>query len=238
MVIDDFISQIEEMLKISSDDSDITRDYIWDIIDQNRALQIRRELEKGVRTWDDTVVQELPCVELELVSSSICSNVGLPDCMILRTKDRIPDPIELKQRDGIVSIGSPLITKSRFNYIDISMVPNAGSSSMMKNSIYAFILDGHIYLYRKQGLPELEYIWIRGVFEKPAQAMRFKRSLEIDSPCFDPTIDDYPISLWMWQQYIKPATFQDIAQKFSIPDDQENDSRDNRNDNVATGRKE
>jgi hypothetical protein len=234
MLIEELISQVEETFNDRSDDSVLTRDFISDLIDQQRALHIRNDLDKGFRTVDGTIIQELPCVEIELVPSSICSNVTIPNCMLMRSKLKIPNPIERRNTDGIISVGSPILNLPRLDYIDVNELAYVGNNPMTRQTVFSFLLDDYMWLYRKTSPVEWSYIWVRGLFERPADASKFRQSIDVDSPCYDPSKDDYPLSSWMWEYYIRPSVERVIAQKLGMPQDTVNDSRDNRNDSMAS----
>ena len=106
LTLNQMIGQIEEALNINSDDSNLSERYIIDLISQSRAFHLRNELNK-FRTADDTVIQNLPCVELAVSDATLVPGLTLPtECRLLRSINRLPDTIELHHTDGIVSVGS------------------------------------------------------------------------------------------------------------------------------------
>jgi hypothetical protein len=219
------ISQIEELLGISSDDTTVDERLIIDLLNQARAVALRQELNKA-RTPDDTIIQTLGCVPMEFVEGSHCPNVPV-GCKILKSVCEIPDTIELHHTDGIISIGSPLITHNFFSYIPYSRVPLLGYNRFSKNLIYAFLLNNFLYIYSpgnsKFGL--IESVAVRGIFEDPTKASKFK--CNEGKPCF--TYDDnYPISTWMYEAMVRPIVMQQLAVKLQMPIDTENNAADDK----------
>jgi hypothetical protein len=166
-------------------------------------------------------------MELEWVEPHNCCFEIPVGCKVLRTKQKLPNPIELHHSKTITSVGPILITERRFTLINFSRVPYIGHTNVSKNLVYAFVLDGYIYVISKnsQQLALLERIMIRGIFEDPTALAELTAC--DGKPCWSPD-DVYPLNQWMWE-YIKPQILQQLLQKRQMPKDDNN----NNNDDLA-----
>lgn len=227
LTLNQMISQVQEALNLNSDDSNISDRYLIDLINQARAFHLRNELNK-FRTADDTVIQNLPCVDLEITNATLIPGLTLPTgCKLLKSKERIPDTVELHHTDGIVSVGSVQFLEIPFSYVDFKKIPYINYSRFTKNVVYSFLLDGYLYLYsvgnNKYAL--METVMVRGIFEDPTQAASF---CDLDGqPCFNYD-SPYPIQSWMFETLVKPQVLQQLTIKLQAPLDDDNDAAANK----------
>lgn len=205
-----------------SDDENLDIREIKSEVHKQRALWIRNELNKN-RTFDDTIVQDLKCVDVIPVDIAECCDVEI-DCDIIRTKNKIPDPIELHNFPGIVRVGSIDKTAIPFTLIPYGRVPYVGNGRFNRNHTYTFLLNGYMYFISKNAKHKyLEKVNILGVFENPEALTAFIDCSE--EACYS---DDspYPISAWMLP-YIEAEITKAYLPTIQIPTDQSNDARGN-----------
>lgn len=218
----DLHSQLDEELNISTSDSLFSDLYYTDLINEQRALFIRNEYNKK-RELDSAIQQTINCMPLELVDPHNCC-VDIPiGCKILRTKNKIPNTIELHHSKTLTSVGPVDITQKRFSIINYSRVPYVGNGRTTSNSIYTFLYDDYIYVFSKNaGIQTLKAINLRGIFEDPT-ALKDLNNCE-GKPCWSPD-NIYPVNQWMWA-YIKPNIVNTLLRQKSIPVDNTNNSKD------------
>jgi hypothetical protein len=229
----DLHAQIDELLAINSVESSFSYELYTDLINEQRALFIRNEYNKN-RTIDPYVIQDLNCIELELVDPIQCC-VSVPTgCKLLRTKKQIPNTIEYYFTKGIVSVGSADITKPRFLMIDYSRVPYVGHGRTTQKTIYAFLYDKYLYVFSKDSTHLLmTNITVRGVFENPTELGNFTNCQ--GQGCWTPA-SPYPLNQWMWA-YMKQMILQQLMQKMQqFPLDDANSAEDNKTENVSGGK--
>lgn len=211
-----------------TDDEDLELRKIKHDIHLKRALYIRNELNKS-RTIDINLVQTLGCVELELASPIDCC-IDIPvDCKLLRTVETIPNALELHHKKLITRVGSPIITKKKFNFVPYDRFIFSGNTEYNKKDIYATLHNGRIYIKSNDAsILGLKYIDIQGVFDDPTEAARFKNC--DDQPCYT---DDspYPVNMWM-EEYIKNALIDEYV-KYTLraTKDMVNDGESKQTDN-------
>ena len=178
-----------------SDDNDIDERQIKFWINNQRALWIRNELNKK-RTIDSDVIQTI-CADLEEVNTSDCCDIELDCSTILRTTKKLPETIELHNKQAILRTAPIDKISKPFSFIEYLSVPFVGNGKFNSKNIFSFLHDGYIYLYSK-GNPRykmISNISIRGEFEDPTAASNFK-DCGTNEPCYT---DDspYPIKSWM-----------------------------------------
>ena len=225
LTLEKMIGQLEEAININSDDTVFSDRLFIDLINQARAVFIRQDLNKK-RTADPTIIQELPCVEMEPTTAALCGCLDIPgNCQLLRSKKKIPDTIELSHNDGILSVRPVQIIQAPFSYVDYKRIPHIHYSRFTKNVIYAFLLDDYMYLYSpgQEHYGLIEQIHIRGIFEDPTSLADFNTCSD-NSKCWTPN-DPYPLNQWMWA-YMKETIVQQLLRKKSIPMDDNNNAND------------
>lgn len=163
--------------------------YYW--INQIRAMLIGQSLAKK-DDINDTWLQQINCLELELVDESECCLVDT-DCYILRTVRQIPNTIDTWKNNWIVNVTTPTGT-------EISK-SNQFANKYQKYSKYTgskrwyYLKNNYIYIVNDT---LLEYINIQGLFENPEDLSSFV-SCENES-CFNANTSPYPISANMSSQ--------------------------------------
>lgn len=207
----DILFNLEGTSRIS-DDSEIDIEQIYFKIDSTRAFLIRQDQSKG-RSLSDNIIQTLPCLEVQQVSASECCNIN-SSCTIMRTKLRIPRPIELYQKDLITRVSGTNILSSSWNYIPYAQVEYSGLSKWNKNSTKWFLKDGYIYIINP---PNLTTITVSGVFERPSDLATYKTCS--NQACYSPE-SEYPISAHMLPT-LKQLILEDLMREKQMPSDQE-----------------
>lgn len=160
-----------------------------------RSLLIRNELNKN-RTINGDLIQSLGCIPVETVSASACCE-GLGNCSILRTTIKIPPTVEQHGRDTITRVGGVNIMNSGFQYVDYEAAKVSGNGRFNSMVVYAFLLDGYIYLIQKAGtvsFKAIDKVNVMGVFEDPDKVREFTNCDGTD--CFSDD-DEYPLASWM-----------------------------------------
>jgi hypothetical protein len=230
--LDDLHAQIDEALAINSIESTFSYDFYTDLINGQRALFMRNEYNRN-RSIDPYVLQDISCLQLELVNPIDCCIDVPTECKVLRTTKIIPNTIELYFTKGIATIGSPDILKPRFVLIDYSRVPYIGHGRTTQKAVYAFLYNQYIYVVSKDPTVSLlKYITVRGIFEDPTELTEYVSCVS-GKPCYKSS-DPYPINMWMWE-YIKPQILNQLMQKGAMPLDNSNDANDTRTASAGAG---
>jgi hypothetical protein len=188
-----------------TDDEDLPIEKIEHDVNLKRSLFIRNELNKSGRTIDMNYIQTLGCLELELGSPTDCC-VDDVDCFVLRTKDIIPNTIELHNKKLITRVAPIVKTKVKFNFVSYDRFLHSGNGQFNKNDIFATLHNGRIYLKsNNENINLIEKIALDGIFEDPREVIKFKNC--DGSNCFSAD-SKYPLNQWM-EDYIKQALIEE-----------------------------
>lgn len=178
-----------------SDDSDISLRQIKFWIKNQRALWIKQDVSKR-RSIDPEVLQTI-CVDLELVDPSDCCDIEIGCGKILRSTKEMPSTVELSMKDAILRVGSVDKMAKPFSYIDYLRVPYVGSGKFNSNQTYSFMHDKYLYVFSPGNMKFslLRNASVRGIFENPEEAAKFK-DCNTGDPCYTDQ-SRYPIKAWM-----------------------------------------
>tara|TARA_R110001599_G_scaffold136553_3_gene315007 strand:- start:1305 stop:2015 length:711 start_codon:yes stop_codon:yes gene_type:complete len=201
------------------DELDLRQIEYW--IHNQRALWLKNEMNR-FRSIDDDLVQDLGCAELELADASSCA-VFPVGCSILRTKNIIPDTIDLHHKSAITRVGPVNRTQKPFSFIPYNRAVFSGNGRLSKETVYAFLLNDRMYLKFNENnelAKLLTEVNIRGVFEDPTQVAAFNNS--DGTPCYSKDIK-YPISRSMINYMKAEIIKSDLRFKLMAPSDTVND---------------
>ncbi len=187
----------------------ITTDQIKFNVETYRALFLRREIE---RNNEQKEFEQSLTLEVSRVTMGESSGMGLPD-HVLRS-ERIPVAVRLRNRDGITYVATT-DRKTTIPVVDYHTVLMTAYNKYTAKQPRAFVMDSRVWVYGdpvslfidryspedgedENGLKgDISKIFIRGIFENPAEAMM------VQNPELDATnVDDepYPLSADMVQR--------------------------------------
>jgi len=216
----ELIYNVREKIKKSSDDSDISDEFISHLIDIKRVKILKQRLAKNPWRAPIEFKQEL-CMELEVVD-----NVDGMSCFgsILRTKDPLPNLIRFRGGDGGIVIRRADKTALHFNLVDLSRLPFVGYGNFVGQLTYAaFDFDNRVYLVSNQKKHLLmENIKIAGMYEDIEIAGNYECS--VDSSC-DIWKRQYPLDISMIDDVVG-LVVQDLGKSLPVPEDTTNDAAD------------
>lgn len=214
MRVDKLIYDVREGLKAYSDDVELDDRYILYLYDIKRSKYLRQEINNSMRTVDQSVTQNIN-VEVEKVENELGLDFGCN--IVMRTKNVIPEPLQLHTKTAIMRVASLDKISKPFNFITREKAVYAANSSF-PNSVYAFLHnDDKMYLVSSNpALRMLESIDVTGVFEHPLDAI----------PQGGETLDmEYPIQPH-FVDLIKNEIIKELAALSQIPEDKINNSDD------------
>lgn len=176
-------------------------------IEYFRALFLRRDAQTNFNIPDAFV--QTRTVEMEWVDAVAACGVSLP-CKVLRSKEKLCNPINLKGQSGFVYVGAPGGGQS-YQYVAPEQVVYAVTSKWTKQQPKYFFKDR--YLYITEGAPMC--VEVRMACESPATG----GEPGVDNlGCLDHDAE-YPITMDMTQRVteailgqLQADTFQDNDQ--------------------------
>lgn len=221
--MNELVYQIWEKLRpnLSSDD-DIDNRLIKAEIHNKRARFLRNELNRN-RTVDPFIVQDLGCVEMQIVDRAECCDITI-DCSILRSVQKIPSTIELHS-DTMLWVNPVDRLEKPFSLVDYQAAKFIGGHRFTSRQIYAFILNNYLYLISEDDShSQITHVSIRGVFENPEEAAVFVNCSD-GSSCFTGD-SEYPLKSWM-ADAVQTEVYNTLLSKIKLPVDTSNDSKGN-----------
>lgn len=164
MKTNELIYSIKELLKDHTDDSLISNRHILHLLNTERAMLLRQLYSARGKAFDVAAIQSM-CLEMELVDKATCGITT--DCYVLRSKERIPEPLSVKSRNTITYIGPSVVAGKGFDIIKSSQADVCVADPYTQNT--AFVQDGYIYVTGKSPAFKLiSCIEVRGIFEDPS----------------------------------------------------------------------
>lgn len=220
MTLREIIYDIKEKLKFTTDDIDISDEYIAHLINVKRSFLTKQRFSKFTRNVPEEIKQNI-CITLgnfNAFEDDECST------KILKSKERLPNFIELGGRSAIISVRTKNRLYNHFNVISIERLPNVGYNKYLKNEIYA-ALDADQYLYLASGNPQhliMGQCLIGGVFENPEEADKYACN-DPDAEVCDFFDKNYPIDNYIINDIVLLIT-KELGVTLDIPDDKLNNS--------------
>jgi hypothetical protein len=223
MTLNDLRADIRTTLNSLSGNSLIDNRQIDDLIAEKREKYIRREYNRN-RNIDQSVIQDLGCIEIELVDRIQCGCYEIDsDCQILRSKLPIPRPIELYATNTITRVASLDILDLPVQYVSYDEAIYKGNGRFNRKSLVAFLKGDYMYFIPKSVNHTLiEKMNVQGIFSNPKDVSKFRNC--DGQPCWHPD-SPYPLTRWMWD-IMQPEIIQDLLPIFQILPDSQNNGKD------------
>lgn len=208
---------------VESDDTRLSDRHIYSKMLSTRSLLIYRKSNKhqNISSWN---YQVLPCVKMIKANPNECPCAPPPGCKILRSKDRIPDPINNIDSEIITSVtsmdGSVIyspITWKEYKY------KHARKYTASKPDY--FVRDKFIYITHRFGP---KFISIEGLFEDPLKVYNYP-SCEGKTNCNDPYNIEFPIDNDLTDPLVHLCVEELVSTFYKTLEDTDNNSSDDTN---------
>lgn len=216
---------------LTTDDTKLSNEQWSFIIDYYRAKLFKQEQDKG-RNELSLYDQPLGYVDLIQTDKNECCTLPFSGSCILRTRLKIPVPLQTGSNLNItfvgLSDGTPMI-QDKINSVYWSLANKyTGEAGRW------YYYNGYIYIVNPPS-DMLETIIVRGVFQDPSAAIKFKTcdcpSNGLDCNAFSPFSIEYPMPLNMVDILVKLIAQTEVTLLRSISTDTTNDSQDNAGSN-------
>lgn len=216
------IYDIKEKLKISSDDSDLTTEYISHLIDVKRATLIKQSYSNMTKTIPSLLYQDV-CLTLEvapLIPGMTCYGT------ILRTVEPLPDVLNISGREDLYLVRPIDIMATAYNQVPIERFAFLGNNRFLGRQIYTALgTDKRIYFYSAQDSYKfIENVSIKGVFESTSAAAQYS----CDTACTDEYNSEYPLEGYMINEIVNLIVKELVTPTLQLPKDELNDADDER----------
>lgn len=217
---------IREAIKEYTDDSEIDDRYIHYLINIKRAKYLKQRLDQLGRKFNNRTLQTF-CLGTEEVSINECG-LDLECDTILRTKRKLPDFLQLTDKDAIERIAPSNRLSKKFNLIPkekAAYLSNAYHPNKIKTYLHN---DGYLYFIGGDDI-FLECVSITGVFENPLDLVDYSNCCDCDdqtnTSCIDIDNIEYPLQIELIDM-VREDIVKDLLRTKQIPEDKINDSND------------
>jgi hypothetical protein len=220
------IYDIRESLKQYQDDTELSDRYIMYLWGLYRSKYLRQDLNNFQKTIDNSIVQSF-CIELEEVSANECDDLDNDCGTIMRTKTKVPKPLELHLKSGITSVKPTSKISPSFSFLTKERALFS-KYSPIKNTIFSFLdNDGYIYLISESPSVKLiECITVTGIFEDPLELENFNSCCKCENiKCFNFDESEYPLPAHHIGN-IRTEIIKSLVGTLNIPEDNDNNAND------------
>ena len=146
--IGETVSRIRNTIKGVKEDAFLTDRFLYSVIIKYANYAVRKLDNENKIMRIQSLFERLPCVELIEVSTIDACCAGIKtDCKIMRTKERLPEPMEGSEGPLIRTVTSLDGSIIMNNTNPSTYVYMTGQSTFKYNSAkYYWYLEGHLYL--------------------------------------------------------------------------------------------
>lgn len=213
---------------ILSDDENLSKLQVAFMVNYYRAKLLKQDQDKG-HVAQTSYIQNLGVVDIIQADKNECCQLGFTTECILRTKFKVPKPLETRQGLNLTFVG--LLDGTPFTKETHNSTFWSFASKYTGKLPKWYYFNGYIYLVNPVSIM-LDAINIQGIFEEPLVANQFKScdcpGNEIDcGKTFSSYDFDYPIPMHQVDIVVKMVAQTEVALLRSIPNDISNNSVDN-----------
>tara|TARA_R100000951_G_scaffold103739_1_gene96539 strand:- start:1220 stop:1915 length:696 start_codon:yes stop_codon:yes gene_type:complete len=204
---------------LQSDDEIISDRQIEFQVNSLRAQFIRQDINKR-RSISDNIKQIIHTLKVESVPATI---VGLnSDINIMRSVQKIPNPIETSHSDLITAVGPTGVLSLNFHMIPYNRAAWAGTNKYTKRMTFAFVLDSFVYVVGPEA-ELLDSIKVEGVWQCPRDIENYIKKDGV--PSYNAETEEYPISTSMLDLIKQSMLAQNLQPLVQMPTDNSNNSK-------------
>lgn len=227
MTRDEHVYAVQNLINrgAMSDDTRFTNRLVHHFLKVSRALLVKRKLDKYHHLNEENY--QSICMPLIKTTFHDCECVPNLDCMILRSKYKLPKQVDARW-DSVLKVyffdGRP-IGKTSVSTHTKSEYSRSSLSEDRFDKIFYFLYNGYLYI---TGTLNLAGILVNGLFEDPDDLTQYTLcaddGVETSDPCYDPETDSFPIDAELvYPMYEMTLNMLGIGNKH--PEDNENNAR-------------
>ena len=220
MTLKEIIYDVREKLKFSTDDIDITDEYLSHLVNVKRSLLIKQRFSKASRNIPEEVKQII-CVPLEKTDDieGVCDDYH----KLLKSTVEIPSTTEIGGRSSIISIRTKSISSHHLTIVPMERLPNVGYNRYLTGQLYvALDSDNYLYVKTADSPTLLDSVKVIAVFADPEEAYSQSCMSEDEELC-DFHDAKYPIEPYIVSDLVN-LIVQELAPTLQIPEDNSNNA--------------
>jgi len=228
MLIKEIIQRVQSLYSkgVQSDDSRLSSRHIFSVLISLRSTLLTQKINKkqSVSQWN---YQTLNCVELIKAMPYECPCLPQVGCEILRTKHKLPKPLQGLMDGHMLQSVTSLEGSVTFSKTTWRAKKYKRGSKYTSNKPDYFIRDEYLYVTSKKGA---RFISIEGLFEDFIEVDNFPNFCEEDcTDCQDCVAifdKEFPIDRGMIKTIVEMASVELLAQFNAGKEDTSNNTRD------------
>ena len=216
------IYDVKERLKLTTDDVDITTEYIHHLLNLERSRFIKQKFIDYRKTVPDSILQG---IELSMELTDSVPGITTGD-RVLRSKTTVPQFINLEGRADFIKVLTRDFTSVPFSYVTFDRFPYTGEDKWNRNQVYCSIgPDNKLYMKSGTGYGNtILLVVVYSIFEDPEDAW-FKSINYSNSINYLDT--EYPLSGELLTVAISEVV-RKVALSMDTPEDRDNDATESR----------
>lgn len=229
MKVIEIIQRIQSLYSkgVQSDDSRLSSRHIYNKLITVRARLVSQEAKKKQKTsrWN---YQAIECIELIEVPEHNCPCIPVPGCIILRSKYKLPKPLQGLDSNLIESV-TTIDRQTKINELNLSSFKYQRGNKYTKASLSYFIDNEYLYITTPT---TIRIVRLVGLFDDPIKAKEFEGYCKSDckdcgKDCIDYTEVEFPIDADMIDTLIE-LSIKELIEIFSkgVQDTNNNSSED------------
>lgn len=235
MLLSEIVYNIRNLIAggILSDDENLSKLQVGFMVNYYRAKLLKQDQDKG-RLNQTLYTQNLGLVDLIQADKNECCALGFTTECILRSKFKVPRPLETNQSLNFTFVG--LLDGTPFTQVTHNSAYWSFAAKYTGKITKWYYLNGYIYLLNPSSIM-LDAINIQGIFEDPLEANRFKscdcpgNNIDCDN-AFSSFEFDYPLPLHHTDTIVKLVAQSEVALLRAFPTDVSNNGIDNTKSNA------
>lgn len=215
--IADTVSRVRNMVKGVKDDAFLTDRMIYSVILKYAKLLIKRQDNENKIMRFQTLFEVLPCVELiDVDKVAACCGGIRSKCIIKRTKDRLPAPMEGSYGPLFREISSIDGSQLMYKTYPGTYVAMSNSTNFKYNkALYYWYLDGYMYF------PNIEWdaVRIEAIWDDPVHYLKCD-----EDTCLPRQEDPTHVPDYLFAE-IEQMVLKEFGAMMSIPPDSKDDNQ-------------
>lgn len=224
MKIKEIIQRVQSLYSkgVQSDDTRLSNRHIYNVLMSVRSTLITQQINKkqGISAWN---YQTLPCVELVKVPSHECPCIPDIGCEIVRSKYKLPAPLNGLNGHIIHSVTS-IDRKIKFDEVKLNSINYQKGNKYTSSKVNYFIHQGYLYLSTPS---KIEVVSVTALFEDPIIASKFINYCDnSNNNCIDYLEQEFPLDKDLETTTIQMVS-EELIQLFTqMVEDTTNNTRD------------
>lgn len=216
MTIGNIIQRIQSLYSkgVQSDDTRLKSRHIYNVLITNRNNKLLTVYRLGYSNY-----QELPCVELEEVSSSLCDCIPF-NCTVKRSKYPIPVLLQIGTNIAVKRVSS-VDGKVIFSETSLEKLDRLKGNRYTTNNPFFYIRDNYLYIENRKGI---DVISVEAIFTDPVEVYLYPSYCDSSDDCTSILEKRFPIDSSLIETVIRSTVYELVSSFTKVKEDTTNDT--------------